>query len=161
MRSTKYAARRYRARMSTPSPMSSSGLSVFLAPIEGNLSASASVAIAPKLAANSPCSVTTTKVYAALGHGSESKTELAGTCPRTTSTIKPKDPAAACIAGMIGLLTGLSGFESAAGREMRGHPSLSSSSRFALSCGRKKVDPVRCPWALPRLETDRLQWRRR
>jgi len=61
--------------------------------------------------------------------------------------------AASCIAGMIGLLTGLSGFDSAAAREMCGHASLSSSSRLALSCGRKKVDPVRLASGLARLET--------
>jgi len=33
-----------------------------------------------------------------------------GLCAWTTSTAKLKDEAAACIAGMIGLLTGLSGF---------------------------------------------------
>jgi hypothetical protein len=44
-----------------------------------------------------------------------------GLWARATSTIKLKGAAAACIAGMIGLLTGLSGFESAAGREMLGH----------------------------------------
>ena len=41
-----------------------------------------------------------------------------GLCARMTSTIKLKDAAAACIAGMIGLLTGLSGFESAAAQEI-------------------------------------------
>ncbi len=115
--------------------------------------ASASVAIAPKLAANSPSSVTTTESTRLLAMAAKARPNSLGPCARTTSTIKLKDAAAACIAGMIGLLTGLSGFESAAGREMRGHASLSSSSRFALSCGRKKVDPVRLPSGLARLET--------
>ena len=64
-----------------------------------------------------------------------------------------RDAAVACIAGMIGLLTGLWGLESAAVREMRGYASLSTSSRFALSFGRKNVDPVMLPSGLARLET--------
>src|SRR5262249_40264208 len=94
------------------------------------------------------------RVDAALGHGSESKTlNSLGLCARATSNNKLKGAAPACIAGMIGLLTGLSGFESAATWEMRGHASLRSSNRFALSCGRKKVDPVRLASGLARLET--------
>jgi len=123
-----------------------------LAPIEGNLFASASVAIARKLAANSPSSVTTTESTRLLAMAAKARLNSLGLCALATSTIKLKDAAAACIAGMIGLLTGLSGFESAAAREMRGHASLSSSSRFALSCG-KKVDPVRLASGLARLET--------
>jgi hypothetical protein len=124
-----------------------------LAPIEGNLFASASVAIAGKLAANSPSSVTTTESTRLLAMAAKARLNSLELCALATSTIKLKDAAAACIAGMIGLLTGLSGFESAAAREMRGHASLSSSSRFALSCGRKKVDPVRLASGLARLET--------
>jgi hypothetical protein len=93
------------------------------------------------------------RVDLALDMEAKARVNSLGLCARTTSTIKLKEAAAACIAGIIGLLTGLSGFESAAGREMLGHASLSSSSRFALSCGRKKVDPVRLASGLARFET--------
>src|SRR4029453_7079692 len=83
-----------------------------LAPIEGNLFASASAAIARKLAANSPSSVTTTESTPLLAMSAKARLNSLGLCARATSTIKLKDAAAACIAGMIGLLTGLSGFES-------------------------------------------------
>src|SRR6478672_569425 len=89
-----------------------------LAPIEGNLLASASVAIARKLAANSPSSVTTTESTRLLAMVAKARLNSLGPCARTTSTIKLNDAAAACIAGMIGLLTGLSGFESAAAQEI-------------------------------------------
>ena len=54
---------------------------------------------------------------------------------------------------MIGLLTGLSGFESAVGCVMLGHASLSTSSRFALSSGRKNVEPVTLASGLARFDT--------
>src|SRR5438132_7285868 len=82
-----------------------------LAPMEGNLFASASVAIARKLAANSPSWVTTTESTRLLAMAAKAGLNSLGLCARTTSTAKLKDEAAACIAGMIGLLTGLSGFE--------------------------------------------------
>src|SRR6476620_1657704 len=94
------------------------------APIDGNLFASASVAIARKLEANSPSSVTTTESTRLLAMSSKARVNSLGLCARTTSTIKLKGAAASCIAGMIGLLTGLSGFDSAAAREMCGHASL-------------------------------------
>src|SRR5262245_12738405 len=122
-------------------------------PIEGRLSASASVVIARKVDANSPSSVTTTESTELLAMAVKARVNSFGLCAWKTSTTKLKGAAASCIAGMIGLLIGLSGFESAAAWEICGHASLSSSSRFALSCGRKKVDPVRLPSGLARLVT--------
>lgn len=57
------------------------------------------------------------------------------------------------MAEMIGLLTGLFGFESAAGCATLGHASLSTSSRFALSSGRKNVEPVKLASGLARFDT--------
>jgi len=72
---------------------------------------------------------------------------------RAIPSVRFNAVAADCIDGMIGLLTGLSGFESAVGCEMLGHASLSTSSRFALSSGRKNVEPVTLASGLARLDT--------
>jgi hypothetical protein len=80
---------------------------------------------------------------------------------RETSTFKFNAVAADCIAGMIGLLTGLPGFESAVGCEILGLASLSTSSRFALSSGRKNVEPVTLAQALRGLTPDQSRQRRR
>src|SRR5437660_7324644 len=84
------------------------------APIEGKFSASANVAIARKLEANSPSSVTTTESTRLLAMSAKARVNSLGLCARKTSTVKLKGAAASCIAGMIGLLIGLSGFDSAA-----------------------------------------------
>src|SRR5207245_7964121 len=84
---------------------------------------------------------------------SNARSNVLGPCAHATPRVRLNAVAADCIAGMIGLLTGLSGFESAVGCEMLGQASLSTSSRFALSSGRKNVEPVTLAPGLARLDT--------
>src|SRR6266540_3347849 len=123
------------------------------APIEGNLFPSASLAIDPKLGANSPSSVTITESTRLPTMAAKARSNLLGPCAWETSRFKFNALAADCIAGMTGLLTGLSGFDSAAGCAISGNASFSTSSRLAFNCGRKKVEPVTLASGLARLAT--------
>jgi hypothetical protein len=138
-------------RVVTPSPLASAYSG---APIEASLFAVDSAAIAAKLEANSPSSVTTTASTRLLAIAAKALSNSLGPSALPASIISNfNDVAPACIAGMIGLLTGLFGFERAATRATSGQASLSNSSLFALSSGRKKVDPVRFASGRARLVT--------
>src|SRR5262249_35153939 len=79
MRSTKYAARRYRARMFHAIANESSGLSVFAGSYRGQFVRKRKRRDLSKTSSKFPVLGNHDRIDAALGHGSESNTELAGT----------------------------------------------------------------------------------
>ena len=81
---------------------------------DASLFAADSAAIVPKLAANSPSSVTTTASTRLLAIAAKALSNSLGPCALAASISNFNGVAAACIAGMIGLLTGLFGFDRAA-----------------------------------------------
>src|SRR5262249_49705261 len=109
----KYAGRRDQLSIFKPEPIRPAASAYFFYAIEGRLFPTASPAIVLELSANSPSSVTATALTRLLTTASNAPTKSLGPLTLNTSTSNFRGGAAAVIAEMIGVLTGLAGLESA------------------------------------------------
>src|SRR5262249_55349428 len=145
IRSTKEAARRKVATKSTPYPIVPPARATSSGPIVRSRPLAASATMAPTLPTDNGSSPVSTASTLACSMLSKALTNSLDVRSRNGSSLTLSDCAVVSIAWSSGPIAGLSALRMTATQVRRGITSLSSSIRFALSSGLKKLCPVMFP----------------